>query len=109
MDEARATAGDTRATRREKWRRILEEQRASGQKAAAFCRGRGMPVWKFQYWRQALARDEVTGGGFVELHAKAEGARPASVWVDVGSWRVCVTPGFDTETLRRAVEALAAP
>ena len=47
-------AAGAREARREEWRRIIEEQRAGGQGAAAYCRERGIPVWKFSYWRKAL-------------------------------------------------------
>jgi len=100
------TAG-AREARREEWRRILADQQGCGQSTAAYCRDRGIPVWKFSYWRKALtAKDGATiPGGFVELHPAR---RQAGVWVEAGRWRVSVEPGFDAATLLRALEALAA-
>lgn len=106
MDEQQR--GDAREARREKWRRILLEQQASGMTAAAFCRGRAIPCWKFSYWRKALGLRGSEGArpdGFVEVGPTR---RSAGVWVEAGRWRVRVEPGFDAGTLLRAVTALAA-
>ena len=110
MDEAKTNAGDARTARREEWRRIIGEQQASGQKAAVFCRGRAISAWQFHYWRKALTPGDGTGnGGFVQMRVSAARGATAQVWVEAGRWRVCVAPKFDAATLRRAVEALAAP
>jgi hypothetical protein len=90
MDETKTNAGDARAARREEWRRILAEQQASGRKTAAFCRERGIPVWKFCYWRKALADDEA--GGFVQMQVSAAREAAAQVWIEAGRWRVYVAP-----------------
>ena len=50
-----------REARREEWRRIISEQETCGQGAAAYCRERGIPAWKFSYWRKALAPKEADG------------------------------------------------
>ena len=96
-----------REARREEWRRILAEQQGCGQSTAAYCRERGIPVWRFSYWRKALTAKDgaATPGGFVELRP----ARLASgVCVESGRWLVRVEPGFDAATLLRALEALGA-
>jgi hypothetical protein len=93
---------------REEWRRSIAEQQAGGQSATAYCRERGIPVWKFSYWRKALtARNGAAApGGFVELRPAR---RASGVCVESGRWLVRVEPGFDAATLLRALEALAAP
>ena len=106
MDDTNNSAGDGRAARREEWRRILIEQQASGRKAAAFCRERGIPVWKFGYWRKALTVAET--GGFVQMRVSTAQETVSHVWVKAGRWRICVLPGFDPATLRLAAEALTA-
>ena len=108
MDEQHQAERVGVAERREHWSRVLAEQRASGQSAVAFCRARGVPTWKFAYWRKALE-----GGvgvapaleGFVEL-GRARGE--SGVCVEVGRWRVHVAADFDLATLRRTIEALTA-
>ena len=107
MDETNISEGDGRAARREEWRRILAEQQASGRKAAAFCRERGIPAWKFCYWRKALIVEET--GGFVQMQVRTAQEAASHVWVEVGRWRICVMPGFDPATLRQTAEALTAP
>lgn len=105
--EQEKTAG-AREARREEWRRIIAEQQACGRCAAAYCRERGIPVWKFSYWRKALNPSEAGAAprGFVELRPAR---RASGVCVEAGRWLVRVEPGFDAATLLRALEALAAP
>jgi hypothetical protein len=108
MDEQHQAERVGAAERREHWRRVLEEQRASGQSAAVFCRARGVPPWKFAYWRKALDGGVGVASateGFVEL-GRTRGE--SGVCVEVGRWRVHVDTGFDPATLRRTVEALTA-
>ena len=104
--EQEKTAG-AREARRGEWRRIIAEQQTGGQSAAAYCREREIPVWKFSYWRKALtAKDGAAApGGFVELRPAR---RASGVCVESGRWLVRVEPGFDAATLLRALEALAA-
>jgi hypothetical protein len=104
--EQEKTAG-AREQRREEWRQIIAEQQAGGQSTAAYCRERGIPAWKFSYWRKALAPAEADGAprGFVELRPAR---RASGVSVEAGRWLVRVEPGFDAATLLRALEALAA-
>ncbi len=106
MDDAKITAQDARATKREDWRRIIAEQQTEGKTAAVFCRERGIPVWKFCYWRKVLT--DVETGGFVQMPVNTVPDAASQIWVEAGRWRVCVTPGFDAATLRQTVEALTA-
>lgn len=97
-----------REARREEWQRIITEQQTCGQSAAAYCRERGIPLWKFSYWRKTLspAKADAAPRGFVELRPPR---RASGVCVEAGRWLVRVEPGFDAATLLRALEALAAP
>lgn len=107
MEQLEGSQVAMRAARREGWRKILEEQAASGLSAAQFCREREIPAWKFSYWRRAL-RDETVdacGFGFVEL--RPPGHCGSGVWVEAGSWHVHVAVGFDGATLRRVAETLS--
>ena len=106
MDEAKITTEEARMTRREAWRRIIAEQQTEGKTAAVFCRERGIPVWKFCYWRKVLS--SVEPGGFVQMQVPTVQDTATQIWVEAGGWRVCVAPGFDAPTLRRTVEALTA-
>lgn len=105
--EQEKTAG-AREARREEWRRTVAEQQRCGQGAAAYCRERGIPAWKFSYWRKALnaAESDAAPRGFVELRPPR---RASGVSVEAGRWLVRVESGFDAATLLRALEALSAP
>ena len=103
------TKAEAAVARRAEWQRIITEQEASGLKAAAFCRQRGLPTWKFSYWRKVLSGsrgEPARAEGFMEVRARRAAG---GIWVESGVWRVRVEPGFDPATLRRVLEALAAP
>lgn len=70
------------------WRDIQARQAESGLSVAAFCRNEGIPAWKFNYWRQRLAKLEVASqldasetidarGMFAELVVANSGTHPA--------------------------------
>ncbi len=48
-----------------KWRRVIAEQKESGQSVAAFCRTRGVREALYYYWKKQL--QEVARTQFVEL------------------------------------------
>lgn len=90
----------------EYWRGLVAEQASGTQKVTAFCRERGLPVWKFSYWRKRMAGRDGKDGGFVRLRTPPGGGEIA-IWIEAGACRVGVTPAFDASTLRRVVEALS--
>lgn len=104
MSEANAGWVERRAAARAEWERTISEYESSGKAGAAFCRERGLPVWRFRYWLQALRKPEAAADGFVELSPEA---RETGVWVECGRWRIHVGGGFDARVLRRAAEALS--
>jgi len=63
-----------RRAAREKWRRIIEEQRISGQTVAAYCRSRAITQASFFAWKRRL-RSTVQATEFVEIRTAAE-AKP---------------------------------
>jgi len=115
---------------RDRWRRIIREQQASGLSAAAFCRRAGVSPWSFYSWRRRL-RDEDT---FTELtiaptrgeadpdtvepgeasrskrdHVAASetNASPGEIeWRLPGGWSVMVRPEFDRPTLSALLTVL---
>jgi len=98
-----------RTARREEWRRVVAEQTASGKTITAFCREHGHPQWKFHYWRKALTpvTKSPDTNGFVQLQMKATKEPGTQIWLEAGTWRVCIAPGFDGETLQRVLTAVA--
>ena len=109
MDTTSERLIDARMARREEWQRVVAEQAASGKKIAVFCLERGLPAWKFHYWRKALVSRNAAGNavGFVQVKVPTARASGAQVWVETGDCRICVAPGFDERTLRRVVTTLA--
>jgi transposase-like protein len=99
-----------------RWRRIVQEQHASGLSVAAFCRRRGLALPSFYAWRRRLREGArptpaaAAGPAFVELQlAPAPPAPPAMLELLLSAHRrVLVRPGFDPDLLRQLVAALEA-
>jgi hypothetical protein len=104
-----------------RWRKLLEDQRASGLPISAFCRERGIPASSLFAWRRRL-----TGGGGepmfapVKIAATSTPARPGRGDGDgdddggagaielylPGARRLIVRRGFDRRLLADVVHAL---
>jgi len=106
-------------------RRILDRWDRSGLSASAFAPTVGVSPWTLYAWRQRTRGGRLASGGghgrvpstanvpaFVEIsaigdhaadHGDAEGRIEISLPRDL---TVRVAPGFDADTLRRAVEAI---
>lgn len=86
------------------WRKIFQEQRASGLAVAAFCRRAKLPPASFYTWRRKL-RDAV---GFAEVKIAPEQAGETS-GIELrlpGQRCIVVRPGFDRQTLLDLLAAL---
>lgn len=95
---------------REKWSRIIEEQRASGLTVARFCAERRIPASSFFPWRKRLESVRANPA-FVEATVRVESALPGvigGVGIQVGSAgrRVIVARGFDRQLLVEVIQAL---
>lgn len=99
---------DQRLEKREQWRAILAEQAGSGQSAAAFCRERGIPQWKFQYWKKQLAAKShpTAVPVFQEVQVAPESASAWAELVFPNGLVLRIPDGFDEERLRRAIETI---
>jgi transposase-like protein len=96
-----------------KWRRLIAEQKESGQSAAAFCRTRGLREALFYYWKKQL--QEVAQSQFVEVQvAKADlslgpsrAALGSTIEVRLGNSRsLMVAPEFNAAHLRALLAVL---
>lgn len=87
----------TRDDRRDRWRKIIGRQQASGLSALAFCRRAGVPQSSFFAWRRKL-RDEAT---FAEVKLPPVTRRePSGIELRLpGGCCIVVRPGFDRQTL----------
>ena len=96
---------------RERWTRIIGEQRASGLTVAAFCARRGIPVSTFSPWKRELGgarHGPPPGPVFVEATVRGVSDGRGGVTIQVGGRRVTVTRGFDRGLLLEVLEALEA-
>jgi len=106
----------TRSDTRDRWRRILQQQRASGLPVLAFCRRAGVPESSFYAWRRKLG-DEATfaevkvspatasqAGG---LGTPGTAAKTGDIELRLPGRRcVVVRPGFDRPTLVELLQIL---
>lgn len=100
------------STAADRWRRVIQQQQASGLTVAAFCRREGLSEPSFYSWRQRL-RGKTT---FAEVKVspttplKACGITatgPGGIELRLpGGWCVVVRPGFDRQTLIDLLHAL---
>ena len=102
-----------REERRAVWRGILAEQADSGLSAAAFCRERSIPQWKFFSWKKRLAaKKELSASpppAFQEVRVSPgeETATPAELVFPSGLV-LRIPPGFDDARLRLLIETIGA-
>jgi transposase-like protein len=92
---------------RAKWRRIVAEQKRSGQSVAAFCRERGLCAPQFFAWKKRLG--EAAAEKFVAVHVVEAGAPSSSRAIEVrlcGGRSIMVEPGFEAAHLRAVLAAL---
>ncbi len=98
----------TRGGAAERWRKILERQRASGLSALAFCRRAGLAPASLYAWRRRL-RNEAT---FAEVTMTADREATADAGeIELrlpGRRSIAVRPGFDRRTLLDVLEVLEA-
>jgi hypothetical protein len=96
----------TTSTAADRWRSIIQQQRASGLSALAFCRQAGVQQSSFFAWRKKL-RGEAT---FTEVKVSS----PTTAKLDgielrlPGGRCVVVRSGFDRQTLIELLAALEA-
>jgi hypothetical protein len=104
-----------RAATREKWRRIITSQRASGQTAAGWCREHRVTQASFFAWKRRL-QSAAPAGEFVEVRAAAacgradaDAAEDKPVAIEVccrGGRRLLLRRGFDPALLAETIRVL---
>ena len=108
----RTTAGG----REQFWREQLRGQQASGQGVREFCRGAGLSVPSFYWWRREVRIRDARRRGtnrpqFVPVQMTPKPPTGAAVGVEVvlaGGRLIRVGSGFDADHLRAVVAALEA-
>jgi transposase-like protein len=95
-----------------KWRRLVAEQKHSGQSVAAFCRERGVCAPQFFAWKKRLSQAGAEQFVAVQVVEAGEPSHPSAVHsqaieVRLGGGRsLVVEPGFDAGHLRALVAVL---
>jgi transposase len=105
------------ASVRERWRRIIMQQRNSGLGAAEFCRGQQVAPSTFFAWKRRLAREAQSAGpAFVQLKAvsvpqpdSVPDSSDGAIELHLGQGRhLLLRPGFDRPTLAAVLAVLSA-
>lgn len=113
----------SRAWRRARWREHVESQPRSGLCVVDYCQQHGLRRESFYRWRRVFAKDaaaETSSGAeagqsalgaplFAEVIGLAQAVDTPASGVELvlaGERRICLAPGFDEDTLRRAVAVL---
>jgi hypothetical protein len=95
--------------RRAYWQEILGRWRASELSQAQFCRRRGIPVWKFAWWKKRLAAERVApGSSFVPVQVVASSPAEELELVLRGGRVLRFGAGMDPARLTAIVAAVEA-
>jgi hypothetical protein len=102
----------TRSTAADRWRKIIQQQQASGSSVAAFCRRAGLSQPSFYAWRRKF-RGEVTFAEVKVLPTTPSksggiaGVETSGIELRLPGHRsVMVRPGFDRQTLLELLNVL---
>jgi hypothetical protein len=97
------------------WATRVQEWRASGLSAPAFCKDKGFCDSTLRYWASRLRKGQA-GGRAAEVRLARvvrAGARPelgeTPIVIEVGGARLGVRRGFDAGTLRTVLDVLGGP
>lgn len=88
-----------------KWRKLVAEQKRSGESVAAFCRKRGLCAPQFFAWKKRLSQTQPEPFVAVRVIEPAAAGRAIEIRIE-GGRRVLVEPGFDAAHLRAVLAAL---
>jgi len=85
------------------WFEKIEQQKASGKKAAAWCRENGIPYQKFLTWRKRLCTNkDLTRASFFE----AEDQNKAWMEITMYGSKLTLTKKFNREAMSHLLEVL---
>ena len=98
----------TKEERRSHWKRVVDDQAASGLEASVYCRGRDIKISQFYRWRSKFQNmnHEGTTASFIQLipnESKPESGIRIRIFENVF---IEIDKGFDPVTLCTAMETL---
>ena len=95
------------------WRGWVAAWARSGESVRGYCRSRGLSEAAFHFWKRELKRRDAGAAptadrpAFAEVRLPSSAVHEALIEIAVsGSRRIHVHPGFDEETLVRAIAAV---
>jgi len=91
------------------WTKRIAAYRASGQTMKAWCAEQNLTVHQLKYWLYKAQRQHNPAAASATFRAVAITApepETEPLWVQVGSARIVVRPGFEPQLLRDVVAAL---
>ena len=107
----------SRAESETHWRRLILEQRRSGQTIVGFCREQGLTESAFHFWKRKLRdrrRKRVTeklasdASTPTFVPVSVSGTMTSSITLELGGAILRIAPGVDAELLRTVLAALRA-
>ena len=93
------------ATRRDYWRKLIEEQAGSGQNITTFCHERGVSDVSFYTWRKRLKNETPMKFALVEPTSTARVGSGVELALATGE-RLHIARGVDASTLRMVLAIL---
>jgi hypothetical protein len=91
------------------WAERIAAYQKSGQTMTAWCTEQGLKVHQLKYWKyKGMERKKTksTAATFRPVAIANSKSEDDSLWIQVGSARIAVRPGFEPQLLRDVVAAL---
>lgn len=95
-----------RATNRARWQRELTRWRKSGQPLSVWARSQGLSRDALEYWKRKLEGKPGRTLTLIPVAPVPSSVGAAPLELLLGTRRLILPPGFDGETLRRAIAVL---
>lgn len=92
------------------WAKRIVSYQESGQTMKAWCAKQGLPIHQLKYWLYKAQKPQISAPSaatFRRVSVTAPTMEPDPLWIQVGSVRISVRPGFEPQLLRDVVAALS--
>lgn len=99
---------EERASNRARWERELGRWRGSGQSLSAWAREQGLSRDALEYWKRKVQGSNrgAAGGRLTLIPVAMPTVAAAPLELLLGTRRLVIPPGFDGDSLRRAIAVL---
>lgn len=92
------------------WTKRIMSYQESGQTMKAWCAEQDLPIHQLKYWLYKAQKPQISvpaTARFRRVDVTALTSEPDPLWIQVGSARISVRPGFEPQLLRDVVAALS--